>query len=79
MANPFQTKNSESPHRIHNSLFFMLFVLLISKNSLAQPHFPYNGVRDQRPATWYLSGATIIKSAGDTLRDGVVLIRNGRI
>jgi len=79
MAHPFTTKNSENPYQIQISLFFLLFLLSISRYSQAQPHFPYNGVRDNRPATWYLSGATIIKSAGDTIRDGAVLIRNGRI
>ena len=70
---------------IQTGLFLSLFTLIIlvtliiSGHLQAQPQFPYNGVRDARPATWYLSGATIIKSAGDTVNGGVVLIRNGRI
>jgi imidazolonepropionase-like amidohydrolase len=53
--------------------------LLMAQSGVAQPHFPYNGVRDSRPGAWYLSGATIVKTAGDTIRDGAMLIRDGRI
>lgn len=60
-------------------VILFLLILGIYKQTTAQPHFPYNGVRDVRPATWYLNGATIIKAAGDTIKEGVVVIRNGRI
>lgn len=79
MQHPYPLKNSECRNSALRGLLLMLLALYIPSHSEAQPHFPYNGVRDSRPAIWYLSGATVIKSAGDTLRDGVVVIRNGRI
>ena len=79
MAHPFTIKTSKGLNSIQKALILIHIILGISGYSQAQPHFPFNGVRDTRPATWYLSGATIIKSAGDTIKEGVVLIRNGRI
>ncbi len=46
---------------------------------LAQPHFPYNGVRDERPDGWLLKNATIISAPGQKLEGGSMLIRDGRI
>lgn len=60
---------------------FILFLLLLCAATLAQaqPHFPYNGVQDQRPDGWLLKNATIVSSPGQTLEAADLLLREGKI
>jgi len=60
---------------------FALFFLLVCAATLAQaqPHFPYNGVQDQRPDGWLLKNATIVSSPGQTLEGADLLLHEGRI
>lgn len=60
---------------------FLLFCLLVFAATLAQaqPHFPYNGVQDQRPDGWLLKNATIVSSPGQTLEGADLLLREGKI
>src|SRR5690606_30798752 len=60
---------------------FVLFLLLVFATAItqAQPHFPYNGVQDQRPDGWLLKNATIVSSPGQILENADILLRDGRI
>jgi len=60
---------------------FVLFLLLVFATAItqAQPHFPYNGVQDQRPDGWLLKNATIVSSPGQILENADMLLRDGRI
>lgn len=58
-------------------LLLMLFVSTLS--ALAQPHFPVNGVRDERPGSWMLTNATVVTSPGVQLEGASVQIRDGKI
>jgi len=60
---------------------FVLFLLLVFAATFAQaqPHFPFNGVQDQRPDGWLLKNATIVSSPGQTLPGSDMLVRDGKI
>lgn len=48
-------------------------------NAIAQATFPVNGIADPRTRTFAFVHAVIVRKAGDTVRDGMLLIRQGRI
>lgn len=60
-------------------LLLFLLLVLAAFGAQAQPHFPYNGVQDQRPDGWLLKNATIVVSPGQQLDQADMLLRNGRI
>lgn len=51
----------------------------IGMQGMAQATFPVNGIADPRSRTFAFVHATIIRKAGDTVRDGTLLIKQGRI
>ncbi len=60
-------------------LLLFLLLLMAAFSAQAQPHFPYNGVQDQRPDGWLLKNATIVVSPGLQLDKADMLIREGKI
>jgi len=47
--------------------------------SAAQPHFPFNGVQDERPSAYLLTNANIVTQPGKLLEGGMMLIRDGKV
>ncbi len=63
-----------------NRIALLLLMLFVSPFcTLAQPHFPVNGVRDERPGTWMLTNATVVTAPGIQLEGASVQIRDGKI
>lgn len=61
-------------------LFFSLLgALFLAKPIRGQETFPRNDVRDERAKSYAFTHASIITSAGKTLQDATLLIRQGKI
>ncbi|MDP2187548.1 MAG: amidohydrolase family protein [Sphingobacteriaceae bacterium] len=61
-------------------ILFLLFVWSgFALTAFAQPHFPFNGVQDERPTAWLLTNANIVTQPGQLLESGMMLIRDGKV
>src|SRR3546814_18165379 len=60
--------------------FLAIFIAWPGTGGLfAQETFPENGVQDQRPRLFAFTNATIVVSAGKTIKNGMLLVRKGKI
>ena len=53
--------------------------LLTFFNSKAQETFPLNGVAEPKNATYALVHATIVKDAKNTISNGMLIVKDGKI
>ncbi len=58
---------------------WILLFLCITTKSFAQPTFPVNGVADPRVGCYAFTNATIVKDGQTTIRNGTMVIREGKI
>jgi imidazolonepropionase-like amidohydrolase len=54
-------------------------ILFFGKLLHAQETFPVNGVAEQKQETYAFTGATIVKDAKNSITNGTMVIRNGKI
>lgn len=63
-----------------NKTTLLCFIFLfLGLSSRAQEHFPYNGVRDERPTSFLFVNANIVVQPGEMISGGMMLIRDGKI
>ncbi|MBC7827905.1 MAG: amidohydrolase family protein [Chitinophagaceae bacterium] len=60
-------------------LLFISMICICPVNSVAQVTFPENGVADPRHGHYAFTNATIIKDEENTLKNAVLIIRDGKI
>ncbi|MCW3078694.1 amidohydrolase family protein [Segetibacter sp.] len=58
---------------------WLLGILCIQQLAVAQETFPENGVADRREGCYAFTNATIVKDAQNTLKNAILVIRNGKI
>lgn len=63
--------------RLH--LLLVLLFLTLSSCLWAQPHFPVNGVEDNRQQSWLLTHANIVTAPGQLLENADMRIKDGKI
>ena len=60
--------------------FFTLVIgCFLATGLYAQPHFPYNGVRDERPNAVLFTNANIVVKPGQRIEKGMLLVRDGKV
>ena len=60
-------------------LLFVVALLTAATQLLAQPTFPENGIADPRHGHFAFTNATIVKDATNTITNGTLVIKDGRI
>lgn len=69
-----------SKYRLHQlTLLTVLLTAAVLTRVPAQTTFPYNGVYDQREGHYAFTGATVHVSPEQTIENGTLVIRNGKI
>ncbi len=53
--------------------------LLLGAAGFAQPTFPVNGIRHEKQHTYAFTNATLVISPGQTISNGVLLVKDGKI
>lgn len=61
------------------NLFLVLPLVICSGFCLAQQTFPVNGVHDERPDVFAFTNARITVAPGETIHNGTLLVRDGKV
>jgi imidazolonepropionase-like amidohydrolase len=74
------TANSSSPSfLLKSALLLPALMLLLSSSSQAQETFPVNGVREKNSKLFAFTHCVLHPDANSTIKDAILLIRDGRV